>query len=45
MTLKNVGELVKVVVFIEIMNQFAVVFPAPAKVGKVVEFSKKLHEL
>lgn len=33
-TLKDVGELVEVIVFREITDQFAVVFPAPAKVGK-----------
>lgn len=27
------------------MYQFAVVFPAPVKVGKAVEFFKRLHEL
>lgn len=44
-TLKDVGELVEVIVFKEITYQFAVVFPALAKVGKAVEFSKRLHEL
>ena len=37
-TLKDVGELVEVIVFREITDQFAVVFPAPAKVGKVSKY-------
>lgn len=43
--IKCVGELVEIIVFIKIMYQFAVVFLAPVKVGKAVEFSKRLHEL
>lgn len=38
MTLKNVGELVKVIVFRELTYQFTLVFPAPVKAGKVSKY-------